>query len=326
MAHSNLANTSSLSGTPGTSYNVTCNEGYSGGGVSTCMTNQLFSNVTCDPNPCTPFTVAHSDYALSNVTGGYGDMVSITCEQGYSGSGDANVVCGLDGMFTSYSCTADPCVPDSVPHSNFASADSLMGFTGDIVEVTCDVGWSGSDNTTCGSDGFFTAVLCSANNCATTSVANSDYSVADSISGTTGQTVNVTCDEGYSGSTIVTCFSNGTFSSIYCAPKSCGEPQRQIGYVFDAGTSNYLDTRIARCATAYQGSSDVISCQANQTWTVGTTCVPIISDCASKKVTAMLSEMASCDGLCTETAHGTTCQCAEGYIDSPLPNACELET
>ena len=55
-----------------------------------------------------------------------------------------------------------------------------------------------------------------ANSCGPTQVANSDYSTSSSITGSTGDTVAVTCDDGYSGGGTTTCETTGVFSSILC--------------------------------------------------------------------------------------------------------------
>ena len=76
-------------------------------------------------------------------------------------------------------CTAQ------VLNSNKAATDSLTGIIGATVTITCNPGWSGSGTTTCGSNlQWSTAPTCTVNSCAVTQVANSDKSVADSITGT----------------------------------------------------------------------------------------------------------------------------------------------
>ena len=88
--------------------------------------------------------------------------------------------------------------------------------------VTCDAGYS--SNTIGGSEFNVTCIVgdwteldsCIANSCETTQVANSDYSTSGTITGSTGDTVAVTCDDGYSGGGTTTCETTGVFSSILC--------------------------------------------------------------------------------------------------------------
>ena len=77
------------------------------------------------------------------------------------------------------------CPATQVLNSNKAATDSLKGINGVTVTVTCNPGWSGSGTTTCGSDFQWSTVpTCTVNSCAVTQVANSDKSVAGSITGT----------------------------------------------------------------------------------------------------------------------------------------------
>jgi len=110
-----------------------------------------------------------------------------------------------DGDYTSISASCSACpvgqLASSVPNddttckpacplgqvlnSNKAATDSLTGIIGATVTVTCNPGWSGSGTTTCGSNLQWSPVrTCIVNSCAATQVANSDKSVADSITGT----------------------------------------------------------------------------------------------------------------------------------------------
>ena len=60
----------------------------------------------------------------------------------------------------------------------------------------------------------------SANSCTPVSVANSDKSVAESITGNTGTAVSVTCDAGYTGSGDVICQAGGSFTGLTCTGKN----------------------------------------------------------------------------------------------------------
>jgi len=73
-----------------------------------------------------------------------------------------------------------------------------------------------------------TSDCCTANPCNSTHVENSDKSTADSIQGNTGDTVRVTCADGFltksqSQSALATCGADGTFSKVICC-KHCVPP------------------------------------------------------------------------------------------------------
>ena len=50
VALSNKAVAGSISGTTTVTVNVTCNAGYSGGGIATCGTGGMFNTLTCSVN------------------------------------------------------------------------------------------------------------------------------------------------------------------------------------------------------------------------------------------------------------------------------------
>ena len=70
---------------------VTCDTGYSGGGIATCGTNGKFNTLTCVANTCSPTQVTNSDKAAANsITGKTTQTVTVTCDTGYSGGGIAS--------------------------------------------------------------------------------------------------------------------------------------------------------------------------------------------------------------------------------------------
>ncbi len=138
-------------------------------------------------------------------------------------------------------------------NSNKAAAGSISGTTGQSVEVTCDAGYSGSGTATCSTSGTFNSLTCTANPCTSTQVANSNKAAAGSISGTTGQSVEVTCDAGYSGSGTATCSTSGTFNSLTCLVVAC--PSLTVG---NSDTSSFLgstgDSKLVSCNNGYTSS------------------------------------------------------------------------
>ena len=77
------------------------------------------------------------------------------------------------------------CLPTQVLNSDKAATGSVSGVIDTSMIVTCNEGWSGSGATVCDSDKVWNPVrTCTANSCAATQVANSDKSVANSITGT----------------------------------------------------------------------------------------------------------------------------------------------
>ena len=59
--------------------------------------------------------VSYSDYEDTfYLTGVTGDAVDVTCDAGYSGGGLTE--CGVDGAFTSVTCSPEACTATQVPH------------------------------------------------------------------------------------------------------------------------------------------------------------------------------------------------------------------
>ena len=86
---------------------------------------------------------------------------------------------------TSETICKNICPPTQVVNSDKAATDSISGVIDVTITVTCNPGWSGSGTTTCGQNLEWSPVrICTANSCAATQVANSDKSVAGSITGT----------------------------------------------------------------------------------------------------------------------------------------------
>ena len=76
------------------------------------------------------------------------------------------------------------CPSTQVPNSDKAATNSITGIMDASVTVTCDPGWSGTGATVCGKKLQWSPVrVCSVNSCTPTQVANSDKSIADSITG-----------------------------------------------------------------------------------------------------------------------------------------------
>jgi hypothetical protein len=86
-------------GNTGDTVTVSCRQGYTGGGTVTCQESGTFNVeiAQCVANACTPKNVDFSNYAVTPATGYTLDVVTVTCDPGYSGGGDIQCL----GMFCS---------------------------------------------------------------------------------------------------------------------------------------------------------------------------------------------------------------------------------
>ena len=161
---------------------------------------------------------------------------------------------GETGSATTFvTILAPPCPPTSVPNSDKSGVDSITGRLGDTVAVACDPGYVGSGSVTC-ERGSFTALLCSPNPCAPTSVPDSDKKGTASIFGTTGDTVAVTCDPGYTGSGTVTCQASGSFTPLTCTG-DCQLP-KDPGPCTDSSQNWFYNSNSGRCEQFTYGGCD----------------------------------------------------------------------
>jgi len=307
VANSNYASESSLAGTTGQSFTVSCSSGYAGGGSTTCTTAGSFSAVApCSPNPCVSTSVANSDHSTTNsIRGTTGQTVTVTCSSGYLGGG--TVTCETTGMFSTVVCEPRPCFATQVAFSShYSSVGSIKGSTGQAVSVTCSAGYSGGGTATCSTAGTFNALACTANSCISTSEPNSNYAAPNSITGVTAQVVTVICNAGYSGGGVATCSTTGTFNSAVCTANSCAStsvPNSDKGAISGTTTQSVVVT----CNAGFTGGG-VIVCQASGTFTT-VTCSAL--PCTSTSVAN--SNYAAANSITGSTGDIVTVSCNAGF-------------
>jgi len=289
-----------------------CTAGYSddnsgAGRAYTCPAGEFTGQgIFCTPNSCTANVPTGAGYGLQCnqlVTDG---SCTQTCNTGYSGS-PQSYACPA-GVFegTPLDCTPNECAPTQLENTNLSAVGSITGTTGQSVSVTCNAGYSadGSQSTlTCEATGYFSANFggCIANACASTQVANSDKSTANSIFGNTGQSIAVTCNAGYTNSGVVTCQASGIFTSLTCLAL-CEATQVANSDFFESGSirGSTGEEVFVTCINGYSGSGsatcsssgvfNTITCSPNQCQDafianafngnlVGTTGMQIFVDC-----------------------------------------------
>ena len=157
------------------------------------------TTTTTTTNSCTPTQVAFSNKAAAGSISGETDVtVTVTCDAGYTGGGTAT--CGTSGTFNDLTCSASICTPTEVAFSNKAAAGSISGTTTAVVNVTCNAGYTGGGNATCGTGGTFNTLTCSANSCTDNPVVNltTFKGAQPNCSGTkNGQSCVPKCNAGY---------------------------------------------------------------------------------------------------------------------------------
>jgi len=140
------------------------------------------------------------------------------------------------------------------------------GTTGQTVVVTCVAGFTGGGVAECGTNGQFNMLKCTGNTCTPAGdIADSNKATSGSITGTTGQTVVVTCDAGFTGGGVAECGTNGQFNMLKCTANTCtaagnvaNSDKAEIGSI--VGKTH--ETVAVTCFAGF-GGSGVVMCQTN---------------------------------------------------------------
>lgn len=258
----------------------TCNTGYSGSSQSYACPAGVFEGtpLVCTPNECAPTQLENTNLsAVGSITGTTGQSVSVTCNAGYSADGSqSTLTCEATGYFSANfgGCIANACASTQVANSDKATANSIFGNTGQSIAVTCNAGYGNSGVVTCQASGIFTSLTCSPTPCEATQVANSDFFESGSIQGISGESVFVTCINGYSGSGSATCSSSGVFNTITCSPNPCNPTQVINSNRASTGSisGNFGESVSFTCNSGYSGSGST-TCGVNGEFST-VTCIP----------------------------------------------------
>ena len=186
---------------------ITCNEGYDAvvsKQVVACSGNGTIGGTfgalaACEAAACQPLTVSNSD--AINLAGSVGDMVSVTCDAGFSTpNGDvvSTAVCAPNGSWDGVeACEPDPCVP-LVVDNTVEGQQTLNGVTGDSIMVTCAYGYLGGGQSTCQANGVFEAVECVQKLCTPPAIADGVHSGSADAMYAHGDVINeIACDSGF---------------------------------------------------------------------------------------------------------------------------------
>jgi hypothetical protein len=195
-----------------------------------CVDGTLLAMFTCEPNSCdSEPNVINANPSCAG-TASFARCSFLNCATGYTMS--ASPTCNLgEWDLTGVRCDANACTSTQVSNSDKSITNSISGVTGTTVTVNCHVGYSGSGDVSCQSNGQFSPTRsCVANTCTSTQVSNSNYKTLSSISGVTGETRNVVCDAGYSGGGLAECLTTGMFERVFFLALSTLEHEAQLHF------------------------------------------------------------------------------------------------
>ena len=145
---------------------ITCNDGYKLSGASgasftaKCMSTGVFvvkndentdaEDITCVPAQCPSINIVHSDYVDGTPTNKvFGDTFAVTCDNGYSGSGQASCVADgstpsdtTDAVISFAGCTPIACEQIGIPHSDKpAISDYAQLVMDEDMDYNCAAGY-----------------------------------------------------------------------------------------------------------------------------------------------------------------------------------------
>ena len=103
VSNSNYAKKGSLRGVGGDERKVVCKTGFSGSGISTCVSGK-FTAINCRPLPCKNTQFANSNYKKTgSARGSFGTKLTVKCDKNYVGGGTITCNHGRkDGGSTSH--------------------------------------------------------------------------------------------------------------------------------------------------------------------------------------------------------------------------------
>ena len=236
---------------------VECEDGYTGGGNWSCSIEGVWSGDSCDLIVCNALTPDNSSTAIAQ--GDYfSPEVLVTCNEGYVGGGTWS--CTAGEIWSGDSCEPVVC-PDFTP-PNTSTTLGAANFETSPESVTCDAGFVGGGEWTCGAEGQWTGPSCDRCQLAVSNLAND----GTHLKASTGETISVECSDGFASLiNEVTCSETtpGVFGFDQvpeCLPASCSI---EIANLADSKTHLYgVDGGSAEvtCDAGYEASVSSISC------------------------------------------------------------------
>ena len=255
---------------------VRCNQGFEGGGISTCDGASLvFTDVSpCVPASCPTLNISNSLHGTYD--GVYGDEIQIQCHVGYVAY-QPDLICG-EHLHWNHNPRCDPQPCDSVIIEN-SIQEIVFGLTNDQVEVECLPGFSGGGVAICQGDtlNFSHVSPCTAQECTPDTIPHSvSYDSENSLRGVTGDVVEVICNQGYGPGGVTTCSGETlTFTPHVSCDQSniCDELSVPNSNVSNYRIGIFGDVVRVQCNEGYSGSRDV-TCQDTREWSQTPSCVP----------------------------------------------------
>ncbi|XP_053387663.1 sushi, von Willebrand factor type A, EGF and pentraxin domain-containing protein 1-like [Mercenaria mercenaria] len=320
---------------------VNCNSGYRLTGENTlrCDLNAKWTtSPNCELIDCgTPNLTHGSIIGLLNTS--YDNLLSVSCNEGYSLIGTNTITCGEDGKWKNVpSCELVTCELPEIPING--AVDTLEGTkVNNTVSFQCNPGFhlNGTRIIMCSGDGKWTEGPTCLPDCGDPPrIENGTVSRNSSDS-----MLSVQCNNGYilNIDNVIKCASNGKWTALpSCDPVSCGIPEiPRNGMLLTISGTKFNALATMKCDEGFSlTGNSVIICLNNGSWTLNPRCIQI--DCRTPKIANgnIIGSNESTNATFGSTIHVTcnkgyslvgsdTIQCGIGGHWNTIPT-CELVT
>ncbi|XP_035671124.1 P-selectin-like [Branchiostoma floridae] len=326
---------------------VTCNPGYqlTGDSPLTCQADGTWDRSvgTCAGRTC-PTLNAPSNGALNPAgpTYVYPSTVQVTCNPGYTLTGDSPLTCRTDGTWDRSvgTCAARSCPTLTAPANGALNPPGPYSYPS-TVNVNCNPGYTlnGASPLTCQTGGTWdnNVGTCTPRACQTLTAPTNGALSPPGPAYSYPSTVNVNCNTGYqlTGVSPLTCQADGSWSSTVgtCQPSQCPVVNAPTNGARTppTGSNSFGNMITFTCNTGYVLNGATSStCQADTTWSPPVpTCDPRQCPALTAPAFGSLSPTGrtsyqdvvnfNCEtGYVRNGAASATCQ-ADGSWSNPVP-------
>ncbi|XP_065189188.1 sushi, von Willebrand factor type A, EGF and pentraxin domain-containing protein 1-like isoform X3 [Sycon ciliatum] len=277
--------------TVGSKASFSCNAGYRLTGVSsvTCLTNQTWSAIspTCTNITC-PVLATPPNAIVSAGPVDFQAKRTFSCSDGYTLSGDSQLVCLLNGSWSAPlpNCSRVPECPQLIVTNAVVSGGSTR--VNGIRNITCNGGFelSGHSLVTCLPSGEWTTLpVCNrAPECPLLSVSNG---IVSGGSNTVNSIRSITCNANFdlSGNSMVICLATAAWSSTPVCNPVAECPMLTVSDAVLAGSSNTVTgVRNITCNAGFELSGNsMVTCLPGAVWSSTPSCNRVVQ-CGSLQV------------------------------------------